>query len=77
MFFPFSIIAVKIDKDKDGFITEEELTEWIKHVEHRYTCTCTLRQWTLFQWGSKVSTNWSNTWKHARYCVLMHHTVPD
>ncbi len=23
-------------------------------------------QWTLFQWGSKVSTNWSNTWKHAR-----------
>ncbi len=22
-------------------------------------------KWTLFQWGSKVSTNWSNTWKHA------------
>ncbi len=26
-------------------------------------------QWTLFRWGSKVSTNWSNTWKHACYCA--------
>ncbi len=29
-------------------------------------------QWTLFQWGSKVSTNWSNTWKHACYCAFMY-----
>ncbi len=29
-------------------------------------------QWTLFQWGSKVSTNWSNTWKHACYCAVMY-----
>ncbi len=28
-------------------------------------------KWTLFQWGSKVSTNWSNTWKHARYYAFM------
>ncbi len=27
---------------------------------------------TLFQWGSKVSTNWSNTWKHACYCAFMY-----
>ncbi len=27
-------------------------------------------QWTLFQWGSKVSTNWSNTWEHACYCAF-------
>ncbi len=29
-------------------------------------------QWTLFQWGSKVSTNWSNKWKHACYCAFMY-----
>ncbi len=29
-------------------------------------------QWTLLQWGSKVSTNWSNTWKHACYCAFMY-----
>ncbi len=28
--------------------------------------------WTLFQWQSKVSTNWSNTWKHACYCAFMY-----
>ncbi len=27
----------------------------------------------LFQWGSKVSTNWSNTWKHACYCASCTH----
>ncbi len=33
----------------------------------------TCMQWTLSQWGgSKVSTNWSNTWKHACYCVFMY-----
>ncbi len=29
-------------------------------------------KWTLFQWGSKLSTNWSNTWKHACYCAFMY-----
>ncbi len=29
-------------------------------------------QWTLFQWGSKVSTNWSNAWKHACYCAFIY-----
>ncbi len=24
------------------------------------------------QWGSKVSTNWSNTWEHAYYCAFMY-----
>ncbi len=28
-----------------------------------------VKRWTLFQWGSKVSTNWSNTWKHACFSV--------
>ncbi len=28
--------------------------------------------WTLLQRGSKVSTNWSNTWKHACYCAFMY-----
>ncbi len=32
----------------------------------------TFLKWTLFQWGSKVSTNWSNTWKHACYCAFMY-----
>ncbi len=25
-----------------------------------------------FPVGSKVSTNWSNTWKHACYCAFMY-----
>ncbi len=34
------------------------------------TCCRYGRQWTLFQWGSEVSTNWINTWK--RDCAFMY-----
>lgn len=30
------IIVDKIDKDKDGSITEQELMDWVRHVAKRY-----------------------------------------
>ena len=26
----------KVDKNKDGFVTDDELKDWIKHVADRY-----------------------------------------
>jgi len=38
-------IVDKIDKDKNGQITEEELRDWVKYVANRYISTDTERQW--------------------------------
>ena len=29
------MIVDKVDKDKDGFVTEEELKDWIRHVSQQ------------------------------------------
>lgn len=41
----FSLIYDKIDKDSDGFVTEEELENWVKHVQSRYIINDTEKQW--------------------------------
>lgn len=48
-----SIIAVKIDKDLDGFITEGELSEWLKSVTKANIMRDVDKKWTDF---SKVNT---------------------
>ena len=45
MKFVCSLIYDKIDKDKDGFVTEDELRDWIKHVQNKYVWEDTERQW--------------------------------
>ncbi|VDI68875.1 calumenin-like isoform X2 [Mytilus galloprovincialis] len=40
-----AILVDKIDKNKDGEITEEELREWIQYVQKRYITTDTDRMW--------------------------------
>ncbi|XP_046364824.2 calumenin-B-like isoform X2 [Haliotis rufescens] len=39
------LIVDKIDKDGNGFVTEEELKEWIQYVQKRYIITDTDRMW--------------------------------
>ncbi|XP_067654340.1 calumenin-B-like isoform X4 [Haliotis asinina] len=40
-----ALIVDKIDKDGNGFVTEEELKEWIQYVQKRYIVTDTDRMW--------------------------------
>lgn len=40
-----SIIFDKMDKNEDGQVSEEELREWIRHVQYRYIWSDTERQW--------------------------------
>ncbi|XP_052065479.1 calumenin-like isoform X2 [Mytilus californianus] len=40
-----AILVEKIDKNKDGDVTEEELKEWIQYVQKRYITTDTDRMW--------------------------------
>ena len=45
LFYFVSIIYDKIDKDQNGEISDEELTQWIRHVQMRYVMSDTDRQW--------------------------------
>lgn len=33
--YPCSLIVDKIDVDKDGYVTEKELEDWVRHVANR------------------------------------------
>lgn len=35
----------KIDKDKDGFVTEQELKDWVDYTQSKYIWDDTDRQW--------------------------------
>ncbi|ESO97522.1 hypothetical protein LOTGIDRAFT_103470 [Lottia gigantea] len=39
------LIIDKIDKNKDGFVSEDELKDWIQYVQKRYISTDTDRMW--------------------------------
>ena len=47
---PFScrLIYEKIDKDKNGLVSEDELIDWIKTVQNKYITDDTDRQWKEF-----------------------------
>ncbi|XP_076472167.1 calumenin-like isoform X2 [Babylonia areolata] len=40
-----AIIIRKIDKNNDGYVTEDELQEWIQYVQKRYIINDTDRMW--------------------------------
>lgn len=44
-----SRLVLKIDEDKNGFVSEEELTEWIAHVNRRLVFEETDRFWQHFK----------------------------
>lgn len=53
-----AILYEKIDQDHDSLLTEDELTEWIQHVQMRYVQVDTNRQWTNY----KVAENGTISW---------------
>ena len=64
-FIIFRIIYDKIDKDADGFVTEEELQSWIQHVQNKYMMEDTERQWQDHQMEGDVL-EW-NQYKQRTY----------
>lgn len=61
----FSIIVDKIDKDKDGEVTEPELKEWIQYVQRRYIVTDTDRMWKDHAPDEDNSLSWESYQKRT------------
>ncbi|CAK9807268.1 calub [Anthophora plagiata] len=53
------IIVDKIDKDKDGYVTGEELKDWILYTQQRYTRDNVEHQWKSHNPEGKQKLPWS------------------
>lgn len=52
------LIVDKIDKDKDGFVTLEELKDWIRYTQQRYIRDDVERQWKSHNPDDKEKIIW-------------------
>ncbi|XP_031836755.1 calumenin B scf [Nomia melanderi] len=53
------IIVDKIDKDKDGYVTGEELKDWIRYTQQRYIRDDVERQWRSHNPEGKEKLPWT------------------
>ncbi|KAK6973370.1 calumenin [Biomphalaria glabrata] len=60
-----SIIVDKIDKDRDGEVTEAELKEWIQYVQRRYIVTDTDRMWKDHEPDAENTLTWESYQKRT------------
>lgn len=56
------LIVDKIDKDNDGFVTQEELKDWIKFTQRRYIMNDVHSQWD----NTKLPNDGKLTWTQYR-----------
>ena len=64
--FFVSVIVDKIDGNKDGYVTEEELNEWIKKAQKRYIYDNVDRQWKDFDMNNDGKITWEE-YKNVTY----------
>ncbi|XP_075234695.1 calumenin B scf [Lycorma delicatula] len=53
-----ALIVEKIDKDHDGFVTQEELKDWIRYTQRRYIVDDVERQWKTHNPEAKEKISW-------------------
>lgn len=53
------IIVDKIDKDKDGFVTKEELKDWMLYTQRRYIQDDIDRHWSSYNLEEKDKLPWT------------------
>ena len=61
-----SVIVDKIDGNKDGYVTEEELNVWIKKAQKRYIYDNVDRQWKDFDMNVDGKITWEE-YKNVTY----------
>lgn len=54
----FRLIVDKIDADSDGFISQEELKDWIRYTQRRYIMDDVDRQWKTHNPEDKERISW-------------------
>jgi Ca2+-binding EF-hand superfamily protein len=65
------IMVDKIDASRDGYVTEKELEDWVRHVANRYIMDDVMRQWAHYD----ADQNDYVTWEEFRDATFGDH--PD
>lgn len=66
----YSKIVEKIDEDHDGFVTVDELKQWIKHAQKRWIYDDVDRQWQAHDLNSDAYVSWEE-YKNATYGYIL------
>ncbi|XP_033017538.1 calumenin isoform X3 [Lacerta agilis] len=69
-------IVSKIDEDKDGFVTPEELKDWIKFAQKRWIYEDVERQWKGHDLNEDGLISWEE-YKNATYGYILDDPDPD
>uniref|UniRef100_A0A8B9MLI9 EF-hand domain-containing protein n=1 Tax=Accipiter nisus TaxID=211598 RepID=A0A8B9MLI9_9AVES len=69
-------IVSKIDEDKDGFVTVEELKDWIKFAQKRWIYEDVERQWKGHDLNEDGLISWEE-YKNATYGYILGRMIVD
>ncbi|KAJ8411163.1 hypothetical protein AAFF_G00171690 [Aldrovandia affinis] len=70
------MIVGRIDADKDGYVTEEELKIWIKRAQKKYIYDNVDRQWKDFDMNNDGVISWDE-YKNVTYGTYLDDPDPD
>ncbi|XP_037111189.1 calumenin-B-like [Syngnathus acus] len=70
------MLVERIDEDKDGFVTEEEMKKWIKHAQKRWIYEDVDRQWKTHDLDQDGKVSWEE-YKNATYGYILDEPEPD
>nr|XP_046235392.1 calumenin-A [Scatophagus argus] len=71
-----SVIVDKMDSNKDGFISEEELKVWIKNAQKKHIYSSVERQWKDFDMNHDGLISWDE-YKNVTYGSYLDSPQPD
>lgn len=64
------MLVERIDEDKDGFVTAEEMKRWIKHAQKRWIYDDVDRQWKSHDLNADEVVSWEE-YKNATYGYIL------
>ncbi|GLD68829.1 calumenin-B [Lates japonicus] len=70
------MLVERIDEDKDGYVTVEEMKKWIKHAQKRWIYDDVDRQWKSHDLNGDEVVSWEE-YKNATYGYILDDPDPD
>lgn len=76
----YRIIVKKIDKDSDGFVSEQELKDWVNYVHKKYLWNDVDHRWKEYNKDNDLKLTWSEyvttsygveTGRLSNFCSLL------
>lgn len=64
------MLVERIDEDKDGYVTVEEMRKWIKHSQKRWIYDDVDRQWKSHDLNGDEVVSWEE-YKNATYGYIL------